>query len=99
VRDLPRLRDVDTAADATAVAAAAPAGVFAAELDRLRTATAPVPGQAPGPTADRTPDRATGPATGWTEGFVAGLKAVRAAGTGTGGRDTGSVSGRRGAGR
>ncbi len=103
VRDLPRLRDVDTAADATAVAAAAPAGVFAAELGRLRTATAPVPARIPGRTAgrtrDRTADRTAGLATGWNEGFVAGLKAVRAAGTGTGGRDTGPVSGRRGAGR
>ncbi|MEU1150535.1 DUF2064 domain-containing protein [Streptomyces sp. NPDC005863] len=35
VRDLPRLRDVDTAADAVAVAAAAPHGRFAAELRRL----------------------------------------------------------------
>jgi len=37
VRDLPRLRDVDTAADAEAVAAMAPHGRFAAELARLRT--------------------------------------------------------------
>ncbi|MGH4028866.1 TIGR04282 family arsenosugar biosynthesis glycosyltransferase [Actinomycetota bacterium Odt1-20B] len=35
VRDLPRLRDVDTAADATAVAATAPHGRFAAALARL----------------------------------------------------------------
>ncbi|GAA5030102.1 TIGR04282 family arsenosugar biosynthesis glycosyltransferase [Streptomyces siamensis] len=35
VRDLPRLRDVDTAADAEAVAASAPGGRFAAELSRL----------------------------------------------------------------
>ncbi|WP_327367954.1 TIGR04282 family arsenosugar biosynthesis glycosyltransferase [Streptomyces sp. NBC_01217] len=35
VRDLPRLRDVDTAQDATAVAAAAPDGGFAATLARL----------------------------------------------------------------
>ncbi|MGW3647797.1 TIGR04282 family arsenosugar biosynthesis glycosyltransferase [Streptomyces sp. NPDC000878] len=35
VRDLPRLRDVDTAADAEAVAALAPHGRFAAELHRL----------------------------------------------------------------
>lgn len=35
VRDLPRLRDVDTAADAEAVAALAPHGCFAAELARL----------------------------------------------------------------
>lgn len=37
VRDLPALRDVDTAADAEAVAAQAPHGRFAAELARLRT--------------------------------------------------------------
>ncbi|MFE9764199.1 DUF2064 domain-containing protein [Streptomyces sp. NPDC005808] len=36
VRDLPRLRDVDTAADAEAVAALAPQGSFAAELARVR---------------------------------------------------------------
>ncbi|MFF4588214.1 DUF2064 domain-containing protein [Streptomyces sp. NPDC001388] len=35
VRDLPRLRDVDTAADAHAVAALAPAGLFAGRLARL----------------------------------------------------------------
>lgn len=35
VRDLPRLRDVDTAADAEAVAAAAPHSRFAARLSRL----------------------------------------------------------------
>ncbi|MFG2218844.1 MULTISPECIES: DUF2064 domain-containing protein [unclassified Streptomyces] len=35
VRDLPRLRDVDTAADAVDVAALAPHGAFAAELARL----------------------------------------------------------------
>ncbi|MEU6995269.1 DUF2064 domain-containing protein [Streptomyces sp. NPDC046465] len=35
VRDLPRLRDVDTAADAAAVAAAAPHSRFAAQLARL----------------------------------------------------------------
>ncbi|MEU1203432.1 DUF2064 domain-containing protein [Streptomyces sp. NPDC005813] len=38
VRDLPRLRDVDTAADAEAVAASAPGGRFAAELGRLGAA-------------------------------------------------------------
>ncbi|MBX9392120.1 DUF2064 domain-containing protein [Streptomyces sp. TRM72054] len=38
VRDLPRLRDVDTAADADAVAGLAPHGRFAAELARLRAA-------------------------------------------------------------
>ncbi|MEU5778518.1 DUF2064 domain-containing protein [Streptomyces venezuelae] len=37
VRDLSRLRDVDTAADAVAVADAAPHGRFAAELARLGT--------------------------------------------------------------
>lgn len=36
VRDLPRLRDVDTAADAQAVSASAPHGRFAAELARLQ---------------------------------------------------------------
>ncbi|MFF4347336.1 DUF2064 domain-containing protein [Streptomyces sp. NPDC001530] len=36
VRDLPRLRDVDTAADAEVVAAGAPGGRFAAELVRVR---------------------------------------------------------------
>ncbi|MFF9622847.1 DUF2064 domain-containing protein [Streptomyces griseosporeus] len=36
VRDLPLLRDVDTAADAEAVAATAPHGRFAAELARVR---------------------------------------------------------------
>ncbi|MFI1733227.1 DUF2064 domain-containing protein [Streptomyces acidicola] len=36
VHDLPRLRDVDTAADAEAVAAEAPHSHFAAELARLR---------------------------------------------------------------
>ncbi|WP_316754372.1 TIGR04282 family arsenosugar biosynthesis glycosyltransferase [Streptomyces herbicida] len=41
VHDLPRLRDVDTAADAQAVAAAAPYGRFAARLARLTT----VPGR------------------------------------------------------
>lgn len=39
VRDLPRLRDVDTARDAESVARAAPGSRFAAQLDRLRTAT------------------------------------------------------------
>ncbi|MCH0566006.1 MULTISPECIES: DUF2064 domain-containing protein [unclassified Streptomyces] len=38
VRDLPPLRDVDTAADADAVAAQAPHGRFAAELARVRVA-------------------------------------------------------------
>lgn len=37
VRDLPRLRDVDTAYDAGLVAAAAPRGRFAAELARLES--------------------------------------------------------------
>ncbi|MFI6486893.1 DUF2064 domain-containing protein [Streptomyces sp. NPDC050564] len=36
VRDLPRLRDVDTSADAEAVAAVAPGGRFAAEWARVR---------------------------------------------------------------
>ncbi|MFM9371372.1 DUF2064 domain-containing protein [Streptomyces sp. Da 82-17] len=36
VRDLPRLRDVDTPADATAVAALAPRGRFARELRTIR---------------------------------------------------------------
>ncbi|MEW1642307.1 DUF2064 domain-containing protein [Streptomyces sp. NPDC091219] len=40
VRDLPSLRDVDTAYDAGLVAAAAPEGRFARELARLRTAVA-----------------------------------------------------------
>jgi glycosyltransferase A (GT-A) superfamily protein (DUF2064 family) len=40
VRDLPRLRDVDTAADAAHVAAAAPHGEFAAVLARLTAAAA-----------------------------------------------------------
>ncbi|MET7881798.1 TIGR04282 family arsenosugar biosynthesis glycosyltransferase [Streptomyces avermitilis] len=39
VRDLPRLRDVDTALDAESVAASAPHSRFAAELGRLRAAT------------------------------------------------------------
>ncbi|MGW1798489.1 hypothetical protein ACWCQN_21515 [Streptomyces sp. NPDC001984] len=38
VRDLPPLRDVDTVADAEAVATLAPHGRFAAELARLRAA-------------------------------------------------------------
>ncbi|WP_128433700.1 TIGR04282 family arsenosugar biosynthesis glycosyltransferase [Streptomyces cyaneus] len=41
VRDLPRLRDVDTAADAHAVAALAPRGKFAARLARCRAVTRP----------------------------------------------------------
>ncbi|CAM5714267.1 TIGR04282 family arsenosugar biosynthesis glycosyltransferase [Streptomyces aurantiogriseus] len=41
VRDLPRLRDVDTAADAHAVAALAPRGRFAAQLARCRAVTRP----------------------------------------------------------
>ncbi|MEU1850867.1 DUF2064 domain-containing protein [Streptomyces sp. NPDC019990] len=40
VRDLPRLRDVDTAADAHAVAALAPHGRFAARLARFSPVTA-----------------------------------------------------------
>ncbi|MFH9584876.1 DUF2064 domain-containing protein [Streptomyces luteogriseus] len=42
VRDLPRLRDVDTAPDARAVAALAPRGRFAARLARCPVAAAPV---------------------------------------------------------
>jgi hypothetical protein len=38
VRELPRLRDVDTVGDAAAVAAAAPGSRFAAELERLGAA-------------------------------------------------------------
>ncbi|MFF0093250.1 DUF2064 domain-containing protein [Streptomyces canus] len=38
VRELPRLRDVDTVGDAEAVAAAAPESCFATELGRLRAA-------------------------------------------------------------
>ncbi|MCB5907496.1 TIGR04282 family arsenosugar biosynthesis glycosyltransferase [Streptomyces pinistramenti] len=41
VRDLPRLRDVDTADDAGAVAAAAPGGRFAAAYARLAPAAGP----------------------------------------------------------
>ncbi|NUT29368.1 MAG: DUF2064 domain-containing protein [Streptomyces sp.] len=41
VRDLPRLRDVDTAADAHAVAALAPHGRFAARLARCTAVSAP----------------------------------------------------------
>ncbi|MEU6591204.1 DUF2064 domain-containing protein [Streptomyces sp. NPDC046881] len=41
VRDLPMLRDVDTAADAAAVAALAPHGRFAARLARCAAHTAP----------------------------------------------------------
>ncbi|MFE9622604.1 DUF2064 domain-containing protein [Streptomyces sp. NPDC006527] len=41
VRDLPRLRDVDTAADARAVAALAPHSVFAARLARCTARTGP----------------------------------------------------------
>ncbi|MGA5036664.1 TIGR04282 family arsenosugar biosynthesis glycosyltransferase [Streptomyces capoamus] len=41
VRDLPRLRDVDTAADAVAVAALAPRGRFAARLARCTARTGP----------------------------------------------------------
>ncbi|WP_405880870.1 DUF2064 domain-containing protein [Streptomyces sp. NBC_01136] len=39
VRDLPRLRDIDTARDAEVVAATAPGSDFAAELFRLKAAT------------------------------------------------------------
>ncbi|MFE9806437.1 DUF2064 domain-containing protein [Streptomyces sp. NPDC005548] len=68
VRDLPRLRDVDTAPDATAAAAAAPGGSFAAELTRLRgpvpssppiPVPAPLPGPVPAQAAGRDAARAT----------------------------------------
>lgn len=67
VRDLPRLRDVDTAPDATAAAEAAPDGLFAARLARLRgtvasavtgTGTAAVTGRMPSPVADPVPAQA-----------------------------------------
>lgn len=110
VRDLPRLRDVDTAADATAVATAAPEGVFAAELARLGAVAAPVAGQGPrpsvggttGPVPEPIPGQTSGATADQASGFIAGLKAVQAAGIpagiGTGG-DTGPVAGRRGAAR
>ncbi|MFE1250773.1 DUF2064 domain-containing protein [Streptomyces sp. NPDC058735] len=53
VRDLPRLRDVDTAADARAVAALAPRGAFAARLARCTTAGAPAAVPGPGPVSPR----------------------------------------------
>lgn len=110
VRDLPRLRDVDTAADATAVAATAPEGFFAAELGRLGAtagpgavrAPRPSEGEATGPVPGRAPGRIAGPASrptaGRTAGSTAGLNAVRAAGPGTG-PGVGPVAGRRGGGR
>ncbi|MFF2361927.1 DUF2064 domain-containing protein [Streptomyces sp. NPDC058122] len=94
VRDLPRLRDVDTAADATAVAAAAPGGAFAKALDRLGTVAAPGAGHVP--------RSARGGATGTPSDLVAGHGAARAAGIPPGARtggDIGPVAGRRGAGR
>jgi glycosyltransferase A (GT-A) superfamily protein (DUF2064 family) len=89
VRELPRLRDVDTAADAAAVAAMAPEGLFAAELARLGAA-GPSPGQAARPEP--------GPATGQASGFVAGLDAVRASRRAAA-LGTGPVAGRQGGGR
>ncbi|MGW3911629.1 TIGR04282 family arsenosugar biosynthesis glycosyltransferase [Streptomyces sp. NPDC005070] len=94
VRDLPRLRDVDTAADATAVAAAAPGGAFTRELHRLGTMVAPGAGDVPPPSR--------GEATGTAPGLVAGHRTVQAAGIPPGvrtGRDIGPVAGQRGAGR
>ncbi|MET7982172.1 DUF2064 domain-containing protein [Streptomyces sp. NPDC005281] len=92
VRDLPCLRDVDTAPDAREVATAAPESTFAAELARLATAAV---------AAGRLPDQDEGRVTGPDSGFVAGLAAVRAlraARTGTD-ADPGPAAGRRGAGR
>jgi hypothetical protein len=43
IRDLPLLRDVDTAADAHAVAALAPHGRFAARLARCAAVAGPGP--------------------------------------------------------
>lgn len=74
VRDLPRLRDVDTAPDATAAAAAAPGGSFAAELTRLRGPAAPsLPSPAPAPLAVPSPLPGQVPARDTT-----GLDAARA---------------------
>ncbi|MEU2540792.1 TIGR04282 family arsenosugar biosynthesis glycosyltransferase [Streptomyces iakyrus] len=53
VRDLPSLRDVDTAADARAVAALAPRGRFAARLARCPAAGAPATGPGPRPVGPR----------------------------------------------
>lgn len=53
VRDLPRLRDVDTAADAHAVAALAPRGRFAARLARCPAAGGPVTGPVSRPAGPR----------------------------------------------
>ncbi|MFE2300064.1 DUF2064 domain-containing protein [Streptomyces sp. NPDC059445] len=94
VRDLPRLRDVDTAADATAVAAAAPGGAFAAELDRLGALVAPGAGHVPPPPGSE--------ATATASGFVAGLRAGRPADAPADirtGRDLGTVARQRGADR
>ncbi|MGW6292728.1 TIGR04282 family arsenosugar biosynthesis glycosyltransferase [Streptomyces sp. NPDC055058] len=63
VRDLPTLRDVDTAADAHAVAALAPHGRFAAQLARC-TPTADAPDAHPAPAAG--PPPAPRPVTGPT---------------------------------
>ncbi|MFJ5727407.1 TIGR04282 family arsenosugar biosynthesis glycosyltransferase [Streptomyces paradoxus] len=53
VRDLPPLRDVDTAADARAVAALAPRGRFAARLARCAAAGRPVTGPGTHPAGPR----------------------------------------------
>lgn len=104
VRDLPRLRDVDTAADAGAVAAEAPGSVFAAELGRLAQAAAASLVRAHGRTEDREPapaaDRVSPavpgqdsgpvrePASALSAGKVPGQDAER-----TAGRDSGFVAG------
>ena len=85
VRALPPLRDVDTAADARAVAAAAPGSRFAAEFGRLTTGSGtdrPIPGRPdryrPGP--DRPgPDRPdpVAPADGRPARAAAGPRSVR----------------------
>ncbi|GAA2761197.1 DUF2064 domain-containing protein [Streptomyces paradoxus] len=53
VRDLPPLRDVDTAADARAVAALAPRGRFAARLARCAAAGGPATGPGTPPAGPR----------------------------------------------
>jgi glycosyltransferase A (GT-A) superfamily protein (DUF2064 family) len=80
VRDLPCLRDVDTAADATAVAAAAPEGVFAAELERLGTVTAQAAGHVPRPYAGEGTVRMPGPIPEQVPGQVPGQTAGQTAG-------------------
>jgi glycosyltransferase A (GT-A) superfamily protein (DUF2064 family) len=98
VRDLPRLRDVDTAADATAVAALAPEGGFAAELERLGAMAAPAAGQAPRPSAHEASGplqgQATGPVPGQTPGPTAGRTAGRTTGA-TADQASGFVAGLR----